>query len=412
MITPILTNEQKQRIKNYYNRTQYEGANLGRNISNLFSEVNEVYNPINDIVSATISNTIKDLTVENEYLQNEVWKNNRMNELAVKICSALYLFSNVFVEAIVNYNNEIEYLVHDFENIEYEEVEGELHYFSVKGELVRYDETGTRDTVPYERSYYKIYNKGQYKVIKKEMIGGEENTTPFMLDRIPVVKFVYNSTIYEALNIIDRINENDAFIRNIFTIHGDPILQADNVEEFGKTEEEIKTLNDARHKRRVILFTESDEQRKATFKYIELNNAMVKEMLTDIEKQKKLLIDLFPELILVDTTTQNVSSETFDMKNSGLKSKINTFRKAFLLGLVRLDSVALELMHKGYNLTIDNYKFIDVFKEQEKQARLFSIQKSLEILEKMNALGIVEGYEDNVNEIKKEVILEFNALYT
>ena len=58
--------KQRKRIKNYYNRTQYDSANFNDNTPNMFDETIEIFNPVKDITKALVSAAIKDLQTKKE----------------------------------------------------------------------------------------------------------------------------------------------------------------------------------------------------------------------------------------------------------------------------------------------------------------------------------------------------------
>ena len=135
-------------------------------------------------------------------------------------------------------------------------------------------------------------------------------------------------------------------------------------------------------------------------------------MQTDIDKKKKNIMDLFPEYVLVDAQTQNVSSETFSMKNEGLKNKISDFRAAFLKGLCELDNIGLRLSSSSEVVVIEDYKYFDLFFEQEKIKKLESINTSLDILKKAKDLDMENQLEKNIKTLEEEIIKDFGDVYS
>lgn len=410
-----MNEKERKRVKSYYNREQYNDSNLNNNTKNIFEDVEEIFNPVKDITKALISAAIKDLQTKNEHLQS-VWDYNKMQAFSKKICKEMYLQEVVFVEAIRNKNDEIIYILHEIDDITFTEQFGELIQFKIDGEYSFFNEKGDEESVTFSREYKKLENG---KVKKTEIINNEVLEAPFMLDKIPVVKFKNDSNIIEALNIIDRINENEAFIRSIFSIHGDPILQASNIKQFADAnnkDEKIKrnaeTLQKARYKnKRIINTVDINDKQAAFFKYIELTNPLISEMQQDIERLEKRLSNLFPEFLLVDTKTQNVSQETYSMKNNGLRTKILSFRTDFLKGLVDLDNSALELLGKVSDVTEDDYTYLDPFEEAEKLSRLATIEKMADVIEKLKNIDEEMALSDKINKLTTEVTEELEGMY-
>ena len=410
-----MTGEEKKRIRNYYEGTQYELSNFSSNIPNLFVDTIEIFNPVKNIVQGLVNSSINNLKVDNKKLQDEIWVNNNMKLFAQKICKEMYLSQEIVVEVILRPDKTVYYIFHDMNDIEIKESNGEIIYFKVEGTIDESNDKGEIVTKGYKREY--ILDTATRKVIKNEEIDGTPNKTPFSLDKVPVIKFVYKNNLYQSLNNIDRINETEAFIRAIQRIHGDPMLHASNVSPFAddkneKGKENGKKLNDAEYKKQRIIHTKTDKERQATFKFIELTNPMIPEMQNDIDKKKKNIMDLFPEYVLVDAQTQNVSSETFSMKNEGLKNKISDFRAAFLKGLCELDNIGLRLSSSSEVVVIEDYKYFDLFFEQEKIKKLESINISLDILKKAKDLDMENQLEKNIKILEEEIIKDFGDVYS
>ena len=404
--------KQRKRIKNYYNRTQYEPANFNDNTPNLFDETIEIFNPVKDITKALISAAIKDLQTKKEELQ-KVWDFNKMQAFSKKICKEMYLQEVVFVEAIRTQNDEIIYILHEIDNIEHIEQFGELIQFKIDGEYSYFNEKGEELTVSFSREYKKLENG---KVKKVEIIDNQVFEAPFMLDKIPVVKFRTDSNIVEALNIIDKINVIEAYIHNVLDIHGDPMVHAGDVGKFADingNEQEKKNaeaLETFRFKKKRFIYTKPGEK-TAFFKYIELSKPLISEMQSNIERLEKRLSNLFPEFLLVDTKTQNVSQETYTMKNNGLRTKILSFRTDFLKGLVDLDNSALELMGRVSDVTEDDYTYLDPFEEAEKLSRLTTIEKMADVIAKLKNIDEEMALSDKINTLTAEVTEELEGMY-
>ena len=404
--------KQRKRIKNYYNRTQYDDVNFYDNTPNMFDETIEIFNPVKDIAKALVSAAIKDLQTKNEELQ-KVWDYNKMQAFSKKICKEMYLQEVVFVETIKNKTNDIIYILHEIDNIQHIEQFGELIQFKITGEYSYFNEKGEQQSVSFSREYKKLENG---KVKKVEIIDNQVFEAPFMLNKIPVVKFRTDSNIIEALNIIDKINVIEAYIHNIFDIHGDPLLQAGDVGKFADingNEQERKNaeaLEAFRFKKKRFIFTKPGEK-TAFFKYIELSKPLISEMQSNIERLEKRLSNLFPEFLLVDTKTQNVSQETYSMKNNGLRTKILTFRTDFLKGLVDLDNSALELMGRVSNVTEDDYTYLDPFEEAERLSRLTTIEKMADVIAKLKNIDEEMALSDKINALTVEVTEELEGMY-
>ena len=67
-----MTGEEKKRIRNYYEGTQYELPNFSSNIPNLFVDTIEIFNPVKNIVQGLVNSSINNFKVDNKKLQNEI----------------------------------------------------------------------------------------------------------------------------------------------------------------------------------------------------------------------------------------------------------------------------------------------------------------------------------------------------
>ena len=415
-----MTKEERERIKNYYLGKQYEAENIILNTPNLFIETLEIYNPLKNIVQGLTQASVKDLQInlDNEIL-NEIWKTNNMKYFKNKICSETYLYEVCYVEVILLPDKKtINYKLYSVDEVqEVEESNGMLNKFKITGKETYYDEKGDKTEIDVSREYIRSLLNGNFKVIKIESNNGQEMVTPFGLDYIPVIKFEFKSNIIKALNLIDNINEKEAYIRSIFSIHGDPELHASNIEPFGIPEtaegiEEKKNLKENNYKNKRIIFTRDDSELKGFFKYIELTNPLITEMQADIVRNENRLNTLFPEILLVDTKTQNVSSETFSMKNNGLRSKITDFRTCIIKGIFELDKTALKMLSKETaELTIDSYKYLDPFLEEEKEKRINNIVLALDIIEKAKNIDTENQLAKIIDNVSKDTLKELEALY-
>ena len=408
-----MTEKERKRIKSYYKREQYNPENFNNNTPNLFEDTIEIFNPVKDITKALVSAAIKDLQTKNELL-TETWDYNKMASFSKKICKEMYLEETVFVEIVKDLNDNIRYFLHNIDNVQYTENFGQLIYFQVSGEIEFYGENGEPQTKEFTREYKKLEN-GSIKFT--EIIDGQKFEKPFLLDRIPCVRFNTDSNIIEALNIIDKINEEEAYISNLFDIHGDPVMQAGNLQQFAdansdneKIKKNAETLEKARYKNKRIIFTPPSEK-EAFFKYIELSRPLITEMQKNIERLEKRLSNLFPEFLLVDTKTQNVSQETYSMKNNGLRTKILSFRTDFLKGLVDLDNSALELMGRNPNVTEDDYTYLDPFEESEKTSRLQTLNLTLDVIQKAQNLDLEANMQSTLKKIQEDAIKDLEGIY-
>lgn len=409
-----MNKEERTRVKTYYDREQYSKSNLGKNMPGLFEGTVEIFNPIRDIVKALSSTALKDLDIDNDKLK-EIWEINQMTTFSKKIAKEMYLNEEVFVEVILTPDEQIRYLLHSVDDIEYVEVFGEIKRFKVEGEQVYYDENGEEQSREYSREYIKLDN-GTVKRVEK--IEGDVFETPFILDKIPVSRFKNDSNIIEALNIIDKINETESYIGKIFGIHGDPLLHASNIKQFAdvnssnsKIKKNAQLLEESRYKKKRIINTQNSKEMEASFKYIELTNPLISEMQNDITRLEKRLSNLFPEYLLVDTATQNVSEETYLLKNNGLKTKVASFREDFIKSLLELDKIALELSGSSEELTEASYTYFDTFLENEKSAKLTTLSLALDVINKAKDIDEEYKLKDLINKITVDTLQDLSDLY-
>ena len=137
---------------------------------------------------------------------------------------------------------------------------------------------------------------------------------------------------------------------------------------------------------------------------------MVPEMQNEISRMEQRLANLFPEFLLVDTKTQNVSQETYSMKNNGLRTKILTFRTDFLKGMLEVDNIALRLKGRNQLLTLDDYIYLDPFEESERVSRLNTLSLMLDVIEKAKNIDEEMELKEMINKISKETVQEIQGV--
>ena len=220
------------------------------------------------------------------------------------------------------------------------------------------------------------------------------------------------------MNIIDKINETESYIGRIFGIHGDPWLHANGVKQFAdvnsgneKIKKNAQLLEEARYKKKRIINTQNSKEMEASFKYIELTNPLISEMQNDIARLEKRLSNLFPEYLLVDTATQNVSEETYLLKNNGLKTKVASFREDFIKSLLELDKIALELAGSSDELTENNYKYFDTFMENEKVSKLTTLSLALDVISKAKDIDEEYKLKKLIEKVTDDTLQDLSGLY-
>lgn len=394
-----MTQKERQRIKNYYEKTQYRQKNISLNTEGLFKGTVEVFNPLANTVRSLSDAVTRGLGTTDETIK-KLWENNTMELFARKITREMYLYSEVFVE-VIKTEEGVRYEALKIDDVEYEIQDGKFTYVKIKLEKG-------------EREY--LFKKG--KVVKTE----QGKSTPFILSEIPVIRFSIDSNILEGLNLIDAINETEAFIRKILSIQGMPVLHASNVETFAdinSTEKEIKEqaqrLKDANYSAQAIITTQDMDTRQANFKYIELTNPLISDMQAHIKRLEERYYKIFPESSLVDASNGAINSSeiTYTLKSDGLRNKIANFRLILLDGMARLDRLGLMLSKKQIRELSDikeTYFYTDVFERQDKIDTLEEINKMADILNKVKDLetdldikAVTEKLTDDIKDMFKKL---------
>ena len=134
-------------------------------------------------------------------------------------------------------------------------------------------------------------------------------------------------------------------------------------------------------------------------------------MQIDIERLEKRLSNLFPEYLLVDTATQNVSEETYLLKNNGLKTKVASFREDFIKSLLELDKIALELAGSSDELTENNYKYFDTFMENEKVSKLTTLSLALDVISKAKDIDEEYKLKKLIEKVTDDTLQDLSGLY-
>lgn len=370
-----MTEKERQRVKKYYNKEQYKNISPETNIPKLFEGVVEVFNPVQNISRALADASTRGLgTTDVQILK--IWQYNSMELFSRKIIKELYLYSEIFVEVIKREDGTIRYEALDLDNIAYDEYKGELREITIQ------TEEGER-----------TYKKEKGKVVKIE----NGKSLPFILDVIPVIHFSIDSNIVEGLNLIDSINETEAFIRKILSIQGMPVLHAANVANFAdrnskdaQARKNSEMLKQASYNAQAVVNTTDLTDKAASFKYIELTNPLISDMQAHIKRLEERFYKIFPEASLVDLSSSNVnaSETTYAMKNQGLRNKIAAFRLVLLDNLARLDGIALAFLRKQktFEEIKAGYFYTDIFERQDKTGALDELDRLADILTKLNTL--------------------------
>lgn len=386
----------RKRIKNYYLKTQYQAKNFGMNTKNLFKNTIEVFNPISSTVKSLADTVTRNLDNKKKELE-KVWEYNRMKLFSQKICREMYLYSEAFVEVYITNEKQIRYKKHDIENIVFEEKDGEF----IKVEI------------SLNQSQKRIYVKEKDKVVLIEEKEGRSQKKPFILKKIPLVRFSIDSNIEEALNIIDRINETEAFIRQIFAIQGFPVLHASNINRFAdinSTNEnqrrQAQYLKEANYNAQSIINTNDiDSERKAAFKFIELTNPLISEMQNEIKCLEERYYKIFPESLLVDSSNASINSSelTYSLKAQSFRDKISNFRTNLLFGILELDKISLLFLNIKEEITLNDYEYTDIFENQDRIMKLNEINKIAEVLNNLKNLDIDIDLQKITKELSAQV---------
>jgi len=250
-------------------------------------------------------------------------------------------------EAVVELNkrdDEIIFVIHDPDLVETEYMGGEMVYCKIEGTTKQFDmEEKTFNTVEVTKEYYNVRNEtGGYKAIV-ETVDGEESETPLAFDFIPVVEFSTDYDMGPLFNKTDYYNLLEAYLENIFYLHGDPLIW-DNLS--GNMSKESKEKHkEGRFKEQSVWHLNNPD---AQMQYLEMSGNVAELMLKKQEDIKKNISNDYPEYVLSTLLSSgDPSGDALKIKSIEIEAKVGSLRGDLETGIVTIDNMALQMLGKS-----------------------------------------------------------------
>jgi|GEM_PF-2227566 hypothetical protein len=286
----------------------------------------------------------EDNAIDNKLAKiNDIWDyNNFQNQ---KYMLALWLILSK--EAVVELNkrdDEIIFVIHDPDLVETEYMGGEMVYCKIEGTTKQFDmEEKSFNTVDVTKEYYNVRNEtGGYKAIV-ETVDGKESETPLAFDFIPVVEFSTDYDMGPLFNKTDYYNLLEAYLENVFYLHGDPLIW-DNLK--GEMSEEGKEKHkEGRFKEQSVWHLNNPD---AQMQYLEMSGNVAELMLKKQEDIKKNISNDYPEYVLSTLLSNgDPSGDALKIKSIEIEAKVGSLRGDLETGIVDIDNKALLMLGKS-----------------------------------------------------------------
>ena len=329
--------------RGYYYSNMYS-ENLGV-IEGLFDESVPVFNAVPKVVNIAsalaIGGDIEPSYEDSEYVQNIIDK-LALEQEKTFMCRDLILGKSILVEiqSLENRDEDIPETAYDdtefpytmsyYPSDEYEVVsEGNrILWAKIKGIKLQLNDEQTEYV---EVEVEKIYIRKEDGTAESYVMQGDEKSEEVIYEDgiLPLVEITTTYDMKQLFYSIDRHNELESFIRNIFYLAGEPILAGIGLDRINTTAAE--TINSDRYKKLKALFSKSEN---AKLQMLEINGASSKIM---IEKQKEIvaaIIKDYPEYSISEVLSgSNVSEETTRIRLTEILSRVSEVRRNMEMGI-------------------------------------------------------------------------------
>lgn len=241
------------------------------------------------------------------------------------------------------------------------------------------------------------------EIISFETVNGEVGTE-VSHEYMPLVEVSTNYDMYQLLYSIDRYNELDSFIRNVFYLSGEPILTGTGVSKLSETDSSTYAAD--RYTTMKTLFTKNPD---AQLKYIEFQGSSVSSMIKKQEKIIETIVKDFPEYAISEVLSGgNVSYETTRIRLTEVLSRIQNLREGIVEGFNQI--IRLLLISMGNKDVEDRIISMGEILTDDVKTLMPSLQTALTsgILSKESAMSnikklfIGEDVLEEINRIEKD----------
>ncbi|MGL5712346.1 MAG: hypothetical protein ACRCX2_04950 [Paraclostridium sp.] len=329
--------------RGYYYSNMYS-ENLGV-INGLFDESVPVFNAVPKVVNIAsalaIGGDIEPSYEDSEYVQTIIDK-LALEQEKTFMCRDLILGKSILVEiqSLENRDEDIPetafddtefpYTMSYYPSDEYEVVsEGNrILWAKIKGIKLQLNDEQTEYV---EVEVEKIYIRKEDGTAESYVMQGDEKSEEVVYEDgvIPLVEITTTYDMKQLFYSIDRHNELESFIRNIFYLAGEPILAGIGLDKINTATAE--TINSDRYKKLKALFSKSEN---AELKMLEINGASSKIMIEKQEKIVEAIIKDYPEYSISEVLSgSNVSEETTRIRLTEILSRVSEVRRNMEMGI-------------------------------------------------------------------------------
>lgn len=384
---------------NYYYNDMYSEDYIDD--KDLFDETIEIYNPVTKVVDMMNALTNqREISIESNQNTDDIedfWKNNKFQNLKYKIVAWLLLTQKCYIELLMQ-NKNIIINIHHKDNVKIEKMNGEIAYCKIEGKTKKFNPSNKEFiNIDVTKEYYNV--DGYRHIVTTK--GSKEEKKPLAFEKIPIIEFNTDYNIKPLFNKVDRYNEIEAFLKNIFWITGDPIAFTNEGD--GIKDEDKKSIRSSRGKALKLLNLED-----GVLQFLEMQGNVAQLMLDKQEDIEKKVSKDFPEYIMSEILSKgDPSAEALQIKALDVESKVKSLRSDLSSGIIRMDNMALSMLGKN---SVD-HKI--VFQEMLPQSLsyLIDIIKELDSIgyisretgvSKLESSGFIEDAKDEIKKLREQ----------
>lgn len=366
----------------YYNSSMYTDG-LGV-IPGIFDETIPVFNAVPKVVNIAaalaIGEQIEPAYEDSEWVQFAI-DNLGLDQEKMFMTRDLILGKSILVEiqSSENYEEEVDqmlvgtddfpYALAYYPSDEYEvlSIGSIIHYAKIKAVKLQFDpEAEEYKDIKIDKIYLK---RDDGTAASWELIDGEKvNEVEYEDGFLPIVEI---STTYDMTQLfysIDRHNELESFIRNIFFLAGEPILAGMGLDKFEA--KNAAEFNTDRYKKLKVLLTKADN---AKLSMIEIQGSSATIMISKQAALIESIIKDYPEYAISEVLSGgNVSEETTRIRLTEVLSRVTEVRRNMEIGINKIlgivafydgKDVAKKYATLGSMLDVDLEKTMSIIKE-------------------------------------------------
>lgn len=436
-----ITVDDIQRAWKFYKNEVYDDGYKSR--YNLFTDTKEIFNPVPKIAFIMNALTVqKNLEIEiiegdqkakKEEAQNTdtedtkketieaIWEYNSFQKMKYLLILWMILSKRAIIELsrktkLGTEEKVIVITLHDLENVEeIKKVGNEIVYARLKGESEKFNkETREFETISVTKEYYNIegYNAliESYSGTSTNSDELEENSTkegakinedgniviPLTWGFIPIIEFDTDYDITPLFNKIDSYNQIEAYLDNIFYLHGDPLIWDTNAETT-ISKDDAKAVKESRFKQQAWMHLGPD----AKMQYLEMQGNVAKLMLEKQDKLLEIIENDYPEYVLASILSKgDPSGDALEIKATEIIAKVESLRGDVENGIVKMDNMALQML--GSTPVDHKLKFAEILPKSLKELvdLLKSLREIMMLTKKTFMKKLPEIYSDPDEEIK------------